>query len=89
MLKKHKSHGYIVANASVQFTLYAVVRDWATMGAEDDSQKDSEPDDGFSIVFTDRKLRVYRFVSSAMLLGVELPKKASYLATPHMVFTDN
>ena len=51
MLKKHKSHGYIVANASVQFTLYAVVRDWATMEAEDDPQKDCEPDDGFSIVF--------------------------------------
>ena len=40
MLKKHKSHGYIVANASVQFTLYAVVRAWATMEAEGDPQKD-------------------------------------------------
>ena len=49
MLKKHNSHGYIVANASVQFTLYAVVRDWATMEAEDDPQKDCEPDDGFPL----------------------------------------
>ena len=40
MLKKHKSHRYIVANASVQFTLYAVVRAWATMEAEDDAQKE-------------------------------------------------
>ena len=38
MLNKHKSHGCIVANASAQFTLYAVVRDWATMEAEDDAQ---------------------------------------------------
>ena len=40
MLKKHKDHGCIVANASVQFTLYAIVRDWATMEAEDDAQKE-------------------------------------------------
>ena len=51
MLNKHKSHTYIVAIASVQFTLYAVVRDWATMEAEGDPQKGCEPDDGFSIVF--------------------------------------
>ena len=52
MLNKPKSHGYSVANASVQFTLYAVVRDWATMEAENGPQKDCEPDDGFSLVPT-------------------------------------
>ena len=36
MLKKHRTHTYLVGNASVQFTLYALVRDWATIEAEDD-----------------------------------------------------
>ena len=36
MLKKHRTHTYLVGNASVQFTMNALVRDWATIEAEDD-----------------------------------------------------
>ena len=66
------------------------------MEAEDDPQKDCEPDDGFSIVFQTEScefVELFRrlqfvFLAVPMLLGVST-KKTSYLATPHMVFTDN
>ena len=56
-----------------------------------------QPDDDFSIVIPKescefanlfRRLQ-FVFLAVPMLLGVKYTKKVAYLATPHMVFTDN
>ena len=89
MLNKHKGHGYIVVNASVQFTLYAVVRGWATMEAEDGPQKDCEPDDGFSIVFQTEGCEFVNLFRRRCCWGSSTRRTRPTSQTPHVVLTDN